>query len=384
MRICLIYDHIFPYTIGGAERWVRDLAVRLGEAGHDVTYLTMRHWSAHRQPSLDGVRVLGLVAPGRVYLDDRRALGPPVRFGLAVARHLAAAGATYDVVHTVSFPYFPLLAAGLLRRRHSYGLFVDWPEVWTRAYWHRYGGRLVGTAGWLLQRRCVRIPHTAFCMSHMHARRLVAEGYRGEPAVLPGLYAGPMGAATRGDVDRALVVYAGRHVREKRLDALLRGFARARELRPELRLEVYGDGPERRRLEGLGNELGIGTAVTFLGRLPETDVASAFDRAACVATASEREGYGLIVVEAAAHGTPSVIVAGPENAATELVHEGENGAVAESAADDDIARAIVRVIEKGPALRASTARWFEENAPTLRIERSLELVLESYERARAP
>ena len=61
-------------------------------------------------------------------------------------------------------------------------------------------------------------------------------------------------------------------------------------------------------------------------------------RAACLATASEREGYGLVVVEAAAHGTPSVIVAGAENAAIELVDDGVNGVVA----PDATARALRR------------------------------------------
>ncbi len=46
MRICLIYDCLFPYTVGGAERWYRDLAERLAAAGHEVTYLTLRQWDA--------------------------------------------------------------------------------------------------------------------------------------------------------------------------------------------------------------------------------------------------------------------------------------------------------------------------------------------------
>src|SRR5437764_7665095 len=44
MRICLIYDCLYPYTVGGAERWYRNLALRLRDAGHEVTYLTLRQW----------------------------------------------------------------------------------------------------------------------------------------------------------------------------------------------------------------------------------------------------------------------------------------------------------------------------------------------------
>ena len=89
-----------------------------------------------------------------------------------------------------------------------------------------------------------------------------------------------------------------------------------------------------------------------------------------------------MVVEAAAHGTPSVVVAGPENAAMELVGDGVNGVVSADASPGNLARAIERVLESGPALRDSTARWFAENADSLRIDRSLALVAEGYRNQR--
>jgi len=378
VRICLVYDHLYPQTIGGAERWLRDLAVHLAAGGHDVTYLTMRHWQPGAEPSLPGVRVLGLVAAGDVYADTRRTIGPPVRFGLAVARHLLRRGRDYDVVHAGSFPYFPLLGAALARRRGRYELEIEWYEVWTRTYWRRYAGTVVGTAGWLVQRACVRMPHRAYCLAQLTARRLIAEGYRGEPVVLPGIYGGSRTARNGEGVDPARVVYAGRHVHEKRLDALVRGFASARQQRPDLRLELYGDGPDRQRIREIVQELDLSDAIEFAGRRSEQDIAAAFARAACVATASEREGYGLIVVEAAAHGTPSVVVAGPDNAATELVQETVNGAIAADASAEQVGAAILRVVDAGPTLRRSTKRWFAETADTLRLDRSLDVLLESY------
>ncbi len=122
--------------------------------------------------------------------------------------------------------------------------------------------------------------------------------------------------------------------------------------------------------------------VRVLGRRSEEEVANAIASAACLATASEREGYGLVVVEAAACGTPSVVVAGAENAAVELVHDGVNGAIAPSASPPDISDALLRVIAAGEPLRVSTSAWFAESAPALQIGRSLELVLAEYARSR--
>jgi hypothetical protein len=83
LRVCLVYDHLYPYSVGGVERWFRDLALRLRDRGHDVTYLTMRHWDG--DPGLDGVRVVPLTGRHVVYAEERRNVLPPVSFGLAVA-----------------------------------------------------------------------------------------------------------------------------------------------------------------------------------------------------------------------------------------------------------------------------------------------------------
>jgi glycosyltransferase involved in cell wall biosynthesis len=373
LRICIVYDHLFPQTVGGTERWLRDLAVRLAALDHDVTYLTMRHWSAEDPPQLPGVRVLGLVDPGRVYTSERRTFGPPLRFGIAVGRHLARHGREYDVVHTAAFPYFPLLAAAAFRRRGGYRIFVDWIEVWTWAYWRRYAGLIRGTVGWLVQSVCMRVTQRPFSMSRLHAAR-----YRGSVTILPGFYDGPGEPLQSEEVDGSLVVYAGRFVREKRVDALVRGFAKAKEQRTDLHLELFGDGPLRPDVETLVEELGVAESVSIVGRRPEMEVAEALARAACVATASEREGYGLIVIEAAARGTPSVVVADPENAATELVAEGVNGVIAEDASPKRLAEALLRVVDAGESLRTSTANWFADNTHDLTLDRSLELVLDSY------
>ncbi len=58
---------------------------------------------------------------------------------------------------------------------------------------------------------------------------------------------------------------------------------------------------------------------------------------------SRREGYGLIVVEAASLGVPTVVVAGPDNAAVELVSDGVNGFVARRRRPEDLADAIGKV-----------------------------------------
>src|SRR6478672_11980254 len=121
MRILIVYDCLFPYTIGGGERWYRTLAERLVAEGHEVTYLTLRQWPRGTRPELPGVAVRTAGPRMALYADGRRRIAPPLVFGAGVLWHLARHGRSYDVVHTASFPFFSLLAAALVRPLRRYG-----------------------------------------------------------------------------------------------------------------------------------------------------------------------------------------------------------------------------------------------------------------------
>jgi len=378
MRICVVYDCLFPHTVGGAERWYRNLAERLAGAGHEVTYLTLRQWDRGEHPQIDGVRVVAVGPRMALYTaDGRRRILPPLVFGLGVLWHLLRHGRRFDVVHTCAFPYFSLLAAAVLRPLRRYGLVVDWFEVWSRDYWHDYLGGAQGRIGALIQRACAAVPQRAFCFSELHAARLRAEGLRGPVTILRGLYAGPLRPAPARAAD-PLVLFAGRLIPEKRVTLGVTAVVRAARRIEGLQGVFYGDGPEREKLREAIAEHHAEAFVSTPGFVDTGLVDADMRRALCMLLPSRREGYGMVVVEASADATPSIVVAGEDNAATELVEDGVNGVVVARADPEAVAQAIVRVHEAGLALRESTAGWFAENAERLSLESSLQKVLASY------
>jgi glycosyltransferase involved in cell wall biosynthesis len=383
MKICVVYDCLYPCTVGGAERWYRNLALRLAGAGHDVTYLTMRQWPGGEPPELRGVKVIAVAPRMALYVLGRRRILPPITFGLGVLWHLAVHGEGYDIVHTASFPYFPLLAAGLVRRLRGYRLIVDWHEVWSREYWQEYLG-LLGWLGVWIQSRCMRLRQEAFCFSRLHEARLRTGGLAGPVTVLRGQYEGtpdPIEPADPEPVTGAgpLVVFAGRLIPEKRATAVIPAFIHARAQVPELQCLICGDGPDHDEVVRQVESNALGAVAAAPGFVAQERVERALQSAVCLVFPSRREGYGLVVVEALARGTPVVVVDGPDNAAVELIEDGVNGFVAASAAPEVLGEALVWVYAGGVELRESTAAWFAQNAEQLSLQSSLEIVSRAYE-----
>jgi glycosyltransferase involved in cell wall biosynthesis len=376
VRICLVYDCLFPNTVGGAERWYRNLAEALASAGHDVTYLTLRQWEPGEEPDIAGVDVIDVGPRMALYMQGRRRIGPPLRFGAGVLWHLGRHGRRYDVVHTASFPYFSLLAAAAMRRRGRYELVSDWHEVWSADYWREYLGR----AGWIgiaVQRACARLRQRAFCFSRLHAARLKEEGLRGEVTVLEGEYAGSLVGEEPLAPER-LVVFAGRMIPEKRAPAVVDAAVLAARQLPGLRAILFGAGPDHAEVLARIAAAGAQGSISAPGFVSSEEVHRALRSALCMIAPSSREGYGMIVVEAAASAVPSIVVRGPDNAAVELLADGINGVIAESAQPQALAEAIVRIDTAGQALRVSTHEWFARNAERLSLRHSLEVVLETY------
>ncbi len=382
MRIAIVYDCLFPNTLGGAERWYRNLAERL-DRGHSVTFVTRRQWGDEGPGT--SFETIAVSPGGGLYTSSgRRRIWPPIRFGIGVFRHLLRHGRSYDAVHSASFPFFSLLGTALALRltRSKARLIVDWWELWTLEYWQGYLGSLGGRIGAAIQGFCIRLPDRSFAFSRLVESRLRAKRPGAKIQRLTGAYTEESESnavsPSRKPSDPPLVVAAGRHIPEKRIPAIPPAIAIARREVPELRCEILGDGPETNSTETGVGELGLDGAVAIRGRVATEEVLRTIARASCLLHPSRREGYGLVIVEAASVGTPSVVVAGPENAASELIEEGVNGFVADSAEPGELADVLVKAIRGGAELRESTLKWYERHRDELSIESSLAAVEAAY------
>lgn len=379
MKIALVYDAVYPYVKGGAERRYYEIA-RCLAARHDVHILSFGWWQNQpREERAPEVTYTSVGHPVPLYRKNgKRSAAEAVRFGLAVAQPIVAG--RFDVIDCASFPYFSVLTGSLAARLTRTPMLVTWLEHWGR-YWLDYWG-WKGLAGRTVESAAVAATQRAIAISEFTRGRLLSAKFAPPPKQVSVIYNGVHFAAIDAafpDVVKADIVYVGRLLAHKRVDLLLHAVRIMRRRSPGLRLVVVGDGPEMSSLVALAKTLGLANAVSFLGFIPEARVHSIFKTSRVLVLPSEREGLGATVLEANSAGTPAVVVRSPESAAAQLVVEGVTGITCTSN-PVDLAQAIERCLNLPAAPTSEACRAF---ARTYEWDDVAQRVLREYERARA-
>ena len=132
---------------------------------------------------------------------------------------------------------------------------------------------------------------------------------------------------------------------EKGLDVLLRAAAQISKQGQKLRLLIVGDGPQRRKLERLAGQLGIGDITEFRGEIPHDDVPAVLAELDIFAMPSLAEGFGVAALEAAATGLP--VVASDVHGIPDVVDHLRTGLLVPPANPAALAAALTQLLDDG-------------------------------------
>jgi glycogen(starch) synthase len=178
---------------------------------------------------------------------------------------------------------------------------------------------------------------------------------RGRGSVITNALEAPRQPTSALPFDPPCVLCLGRLVPEKGFDVALHVFAEVQRRMPGVRFLLAGDGPERARLEDQARALGLDSRVEFLGVVPHDEVPSLIDRATVVLMPSRREGLGLVAIEAAYMGRPTVATSAA--GLVEVVLHGETGLLAPKEDAAALSRAVLTLLA-----RPETARRMGDTA----------------------
>ncbi len=348
MRVLLASVDFSPHR-DGVSRLSYHHARRLAERGHEVHVVA---------PHAPGAAAEDAGAPFRTYRFPGYGLGPLRFFPFAWCVLRAIRRTRPDLVLPMNIGYGGVLLALI-------------PRAWRPRYaCFAYAYEFLKVARWPLVRRFYnRIYAGAVAVVAISAfTRDALVRFGVAPArihtVLPGVEvdpASPAGAVGGAGEGRGCTIgTCSRLIARKGHDLVLRALPALLARVPNLRYRIAGDGPARAGLEALAVSLGVRGAVEFLGVVPDAQL-GAFYRALDIFVMPARddrahghvEGFGLVYLEAAREGVPSV--AARTGGVPEAVLDGETGLLVAPEDVEGLAEALLR-LATNPAERLRLGR----------------------------
>jgi glycosyltransferase involved in cell wall biosynthesis len=277
---------------GGSERYIERIAADLVADGCQVEVLCSRHAGVPRRLRRDGVLFRHAGGRWTVYL-----------WALFTVLRERLSGRAPDVVVDVhnGIPFFARLIAGcpvvvLVHHVH-------------REQWHVVFGRALATVGWWLESWVSPRVHRGcqyIAVSEVTRRELVELGVDESAVAVVHNGTRPVSAGQPDRDPNPSLVVLGRLVPHKRVEHALEALVALQPEFPDLHLRVIGEGWWRPELENEAARLGVADRVTFTGFIDEQAKEQLLARSWLMLAPSVKEGWGLMVVEAAAHGIPSI------------------------------------------------------------------------------
>jgi len=335
---------------GGAERYLDKMATGLAARGVRVTVFSAAYAGAPPDEVVDGVRYVRRGSKLSVYLQGMR---------LLATRRLGRVDAVVDIQN--GMPFFSALVTRrpvivLVHHVHR----EQWPVV--------YPGP-TGRIGWWIESRFAPYlyRHKQYVVVSRATRDELRElGVRGPRVAVVHNGTDPVVSVETGKTPSPSICVVGRLVPHKQVEHAVDAVLAVRPEFPDLRLRIVGSGWWDAELHRYVGERGAGDAVVFEGHVSEVRKQEIYEESWLMALPSVKEGWGLVVGEAAAHGTPTVAYSGAGGTRESIVHD-VSGLLVES---EDEFTAAIRDLLRDPERRRKLAEGARRHSDRFSWEQS--------------
>jgi glycosyltransferase involved in cell wall biosynthesis len=377
MKIAIVYDMIYPFSVGGAEVRNYEIAKRLAKK-HEVHLFGVKLWKGKDIIERGGVRIHGICRYRQKYtFGGKRLIIEPMIFSYKLLKSLLKE--KFDVVDSTSFPYFHCFTCKLYSLARNVPLVISWHEVW-KDYWYEYLGKK-GFFGKVVEKMVSKLTKNVVAVSSRTRKKLIELGVnkRMIKSVYNGVDLNVINSVKKSS-ERSDIIYVGRLMEHKGIDKLIRAISVVKKKKPEVKAIIIGEGPEKRKLIKLSKSMGLEENIKFIDFLPEReDVYSYMKSSKIFALPSILEGFSIVTIEANACKTPVLTVRHENNATTDLIVNGKNGIVVENDYEE-IAKGLSKLLNNRRLLERMGRESYEfvkENFDWERSAKGMEILYEN-------
>jgi glycosyltransferase involved in cell wall biosynthesis len=255
-----------------------------------------------------------------MYKGKRRSIFQAILFAASTLQLLTQ---KFDVIEADHMPYLQLIPLRVVAWLKRVPLVITWHEVWGKDTWRAYIGR-IGFAAAFIERGCIRLPNAIVAASTGTAEKLVSMGARrGRVFVAPNILDLELLSNIVAEPSSPDFLFVGRLIEHKHADLAIEATRILIERGLDVRLGIIGVGPEESRLRSQVIESDLSDRVTFMMSFTcQSDVWSVIRGSKVLLAPSVREGFGMVVAESLALGTPVVCADHPDNESRNFIGPG--------------------------------------------------------------
>jgi glycosyltransferase involved in cell wall biosynthesis len=315
-----VSDALYPWHKGGKEVRYLHLLNGLPEHEMDVVVYSMKWWDETPEVLVSpfGSLTYRAICPRvPMYRGAKRSIAQALLFAVSTLRLLTR---KFDVIEADHMPYLQLLPLRVVAWIKRVPLVITWHEVWGEDGWRQYIGR-IGVAAAFLERVCIRLPDRIVAVSAGTADKLVAMGAKRDHVdVVPNALDLEQLLTVVAPASAPELLFVGRLIEHKQAKLAIEATEILAARGHDVHLGVVGVGPEESRLRSQVAQSGLSARVTFYQAIEsQQDLWSLIRGSQVLLAPSVREGFGLVVAESLALGTPVVCALHSDNESSNLV-----------------------------------------------------------------
>lgn len=305
---------------GGAERVTQAYLVALASRGHEVFWFANNFPGAVREETIDGIKIIRGGGMGTSVLKAKQWYRGQKKFDLVIDQHHGIAWFAPWWCKTNCVAYIHEVLGPIWNSFYPwpFSAIGRWQERWTHWFYRRT---------------------PFFTASSFTREQLLKHGVHNVQIIPYGVHTRALSALPEKPLTAPLrLIVVSRLAPNKRIDHAIRTLRCLLDLGVAAKLTIVGTGEEEAKLKKLATELRLQEHIEFTGLQSEAEKDKRLTESHYLLHTSQREGWGLNVIEANAMGTPAAVY--PVAGLIESTLHDETGLVAASETPEALATAL--------------------------------------------